>query len=120
MESPGRCQNHSGMVFTGGRPLSDDAIEILGVFADQCSTLRCGMSEKLFIGQLRQAWVVGRHDDVVAVLAKPCSRDTRMVHVENELHPARRPWRRRHAASSSSAAATFSAISSSISMVKSA
>ena len=120
MESPGRRQNHSGVVFAGGRPLSDDAVEVFGVFTDQCSTLRCGVSEKLFVGQLRQAWVVGSRHDVVAVLAKPCSRDTGMVYLEDELHPARRPWRRRHAASSSSAAATFSAISSSISVVKSA
>ena len=83
-------------------------------------SLRCGVSEKLNIGQLRQAWVVGSRHDVVAVLAKPCSRDSRVVHIEDELHPAKRPWRRRHAASSSSAAATFSAISSSISVVKSA
>ena len=120
MESPRRCQNHSGVVFAGSRPLSDDAIEILGVFADQCTAFRSGVLEELFVGQLRQAWVVGSRDDVAAVLAKPCSRDTGMVHIEDELHPARRPWRRCHAASSSSATATFLAISSSISVVKSA
>ncbi len=120
VESPGRCQNQSGVVLAGGRPLSDDAVEVLGVLTDQCSTLRCGVSEKFNIGQLRQAWVVGSRHDVVAVLAKPCSRDSRVVHIEDELHPAKRPWRRSHAASSSSAAATFSAISSSISVVKSA
>ena len=75
MESPGRRQNHSGVVFAGGRPLSDDAIEVFGVFTDQCSTLRCGVSEKLFVGQLRPAWVVGSRHDVVAVQAKPCSRN---------------------------------------------
>ena len=64
------------MVFAGGRPLSDDAVEILGVFTDQCPTLRCGVSEELFVGQLRQASVIGGRDDVVAVLAKPCSRET--------------------------------------------
>ena len=108
------------MVFAGGRPLSDDAVEILGIFTDQCSTLRGGVSEKLFVAQFGQAWVIGGRDDVVAGLAKSCSRETGMVHIEDELHPARRPWRRRHAASSSSAAATFAAISSSISVVKSA
>jgi Phage integrase family len=40
--------------------------------------------------------------------------------VEEHLHFARSPWRRRQVASSSSAAVRFSAISSSISMVKSA
>ena len=120
MESPGRCQNQSGVVFARGRPESDDAIEIFGVFADECSHLRRGVSKKLFVGQLRQAWVVGRRYDVVVVLAKPSSCDTGVVHIEDELHPARRPWRRRHAASSSSATATFSAISLSISVVKSA
>ena len=100
--------------------MSDDAVEILSVFTDQCSTLRCGVSEELFVGQLRQAWVIGRRDNVVAVLTKPFSSDTGVLHIEDELHPAKRPWRRRHAASSSSAAATFSAISSSTSVVKSA
>jgi hypothetical protein len=71
MESPGRRESHSAVVFTGGRPSSDDAIEILGVFADKCSVLRCGVSEKLFVGQLRQAWVIGSRCDVVAVLAEP-------------------------------------------------
>ena len=108
------------MVFAGGRPLSDDAVEVFGVFADQCSILRCGVSEELFVGQLRQAWVIGSRDNVVAVLAEPSSGEAGMVHIEDELHPARRPWRRRHAASSSSAAATFASISSSISEVKSA
>ena len=91
MESPGRRQNHSGVVFARARPLADDAVEIFGVFTYQCSTLRCGMSEKLFVGQLRQVSVIGSRDDVVAVLVKSCSRDTSLVHIEDELHPARRP-----------------------------
>lgn len=119
MESPGRRQNRAGVVFADARPPADDAVEVFGVFTDQCSTLRCCLSEKLFVGQLRQVWVIGSRDDVVAVLAKVCSRDTGMVHIDDELHPARRPCRRQ-AASSPSAAATFSAISSSISVVKSA
>ena len=83
MESPGRCQNHSGVVFALGRPLSDDAIEVFGVFTDECSIFRCGVSEKLFVGQLRQAWVFGRRYDVsfcesgagrATTIWRPCSR----------------------------------------------
>jgi hypothetical protein len=50
VESSARRQNDSGVVFAAGRPMSDDAVKILGVFTDQSSTLRCGVSEKLFIG----------------------------------------------------------------------
>lgn len=108
------------MVFAGSCPLPNNAVEIFGVFADQCSTLGGSVSEELFVGQLSQVWIIGSGDDVVAALTKPRGGDAGMVHVEDELHPARRPSRRRHVASSSSAAATLSAISLSISVVNSA
>jgi hypothetical protein len=47
------------VVSAGGRPLPDDAAEVLGVFTYQRSTVRCGTSEKLFVDELRQAWVIG-------------------------------------------------------------
>jgi hypothetical protein len=55
VESPGRRQDQSGVVSAAGRPLPDDATEVLGVFTYQRSTVRCGTSEKLFVDQLRQA-----------------------------------------------------------------
>ena len=91
MESTGRRQNHSGVVFAGARPVADDAVEIFGVFTDQCSTLRCGMSEKLFVDHRAKCGSPAAATTSWPFLVKSCSCDTGMVHIEDELHPARRP-----------------------------
>jgi hypothetical protein len=72
-------------------------------------------SEKILVHHHCQRPIVGRNKYVVTLQAEAFGRDTRVVAVEEQLHPARSCWRRRQISSASSAAAMLAAIAPSIS-----
>ena len=120
MESSGRRKDDSGMVFAGRRPIADDGSEILGVFGHDRPVIKRRPPEQLFVVKRRQLGIHSARQHVMSAVTQLSGRIGGVVDVEEQLHVARRPWRRRHAASASSAAARLAVISESISLVKSA
>jgi hypothetical protein len=115
MKASRRREHDPDVVLTRRRPHASNPVEVLNVLGNK-RPLPCRReSKKILVRHHCQNPIVGCCEYVVTLQAEAFGRDTRVVDVEEQLHPARSCWRRRQIPSNSSAAATLAAIAPSIS-----
>ena len=115
MESPWRRKDNAGVLLSSAGPELDAATEVRHVLGDEGAPFIGCMAKQIFVGHRHECRLPGSCQHVVSTVSQPFSCARGVMGVQQQLHRARRSWRRRHAASASSAAAMLAAILSSIS-----